>query len=119
MVGHSGDFNAAVKACECIDRQLEILFNEVVEKYNGTMIITADHGNAEEMIDLKTGEAKTSHTCNPVQFMIVNKSLIKKIKDKNSKNYNSMLGLASIAPTILKLLKLNIPAEMEQRTIKF
>lgn len=64
MVGHSGNFNATVKACEFLDKQLLILFKEIVEKRNGVLIITSDHGNAEEL--------HSYHTTNDVPFMVIN-----------------------------------------------
>lgn len=112
MVGHSGDFEATVKACEFVDKQLKKLYDLLVEKMDGTMFILADHGNAEEMIDLKTGNPKTSHTKNLVPFVVVNK----KYKNKKLK-FNKNLGLCNVAPTILKFLGLKIPAKMEQKTI--
>ena len=106
MVGHSGNFDATVKACEFVDKQLEKLYKEVIEKQDGTIFITGDHGNAEEM----NGKHSTSHTTNPVIFMMINKKI-------EPKNFESGLGLANIAPTILKYLRLNTPKEMAQKTI--
>jgi 2,3-bisphosphoglycerate-independent phosphoglycerate mutase len=111
MVGHSGNLNATVKACECIDEQLQLLHEEVVVKQGGTLFITADHGNAEEMIDVTTGAPKTSHSCNPVPFIMCQQGQTKlQTQTKNP-------GLSSIAPTILKQLRLKIPHGMEQKTI--
>jgi len=76
MVGHAGNFDATVKACEILDAQLAQLYEEVVEKLDGTLIITADHGNAEEQRDA-ADNPHTAHTCNPVPFVIANKKLIK------------------------------------------
>ena len=70
MVGHSGDFLATVKACEVIDQQLAILYHEVVERLGGNLIITADHGNAEEKVSAD-GKPLTAHTTNPVPFVVV------------------------------------------------
>ncbi|MCK4650654.1 2,3-bisphosphoglycerate-independent phosphoglycerate mutase [Candidatus Babeliales bacterium] len=125
MVGHSGNFNATVKACEFLDKQLAELYKQVIEKQNGTIFITSDHGNAEEMIDVKTGKPKTSHTNNPVIFIIINKSsprlrfINKKLKtNKKEIQYDKpTLSIANIAPTILKYLGLKIPKEMIQKTI--
>ena len=114
MVGHSGDFQATVKACECVDKQLGKLYEEIIKKQNGTIFITGDHGNAEEMIDEKTQNPKTSHTTNPVIFMIINKNFE---KERTPDFSPTNLGLANIAPTILKFLKLKIPKEMEKETI--
>jgi 2,3-bisphosphoglycerate-independent phosphoglycerate mutase len=113
MVGHSGDFTATVKACEIIDAQLDKLYNLIVKKLNGTIFIVGDHGNAEEKIDIVTGNKLTSHTKNPVPFIIINKKfLIKnKIKTLLLKDLN-IYGLANVAPTILSYLNLQAPKEM-------
>ncbi len=80
MIGHTGNFKAAIKAVEFIDKSLGKIY-KVISKKGGTMIITADHGNVEEMINLQTGEIDTEHSTNPVPFILVNKDL-KKIKLK-------------------------------------
>ena len=118
MVGHSGDLEATVKACEFIDKQLKTIYDIVIkskETFNamdGTMIVTADHGNAEEMLDPVTKKIKTSHTLNPVPFVVINKNYA-----KNKLKLNDNLGLANITPTILKLMKLQIPIQIEKNTI--
>lgn len=73
MVGHSGDFAATVKAVECLDEQIKRLYEEVVIMRDGTLIITADHGNAEVMFDKVLQQPHTAHTTNPVPFYAVNK----------------------------------------------
>lgn len=98
MVGHTGNLNAAIKAMEVLDECIKRIYNEI-EKLNGTLIITADHGNCEKMID-ENGNTLTSHTTNKVPFLIN-----KDVKLENGK-------LADIAPTILSLLNLEIPKEM-------
>jgi 2,3-bisphosphoglycerate-independent phosphoglycerate mutase len=105
MVGHSGDYDATVKAVECLDRELEKLYNVVVEKMNGTLYITADHGNAEKMYDETSGQPKTSHTLNPVPFIMIKKGIDTKMK-------LSLKGLSDIAPFILKNMDLPVPKEM-------
>ncbi|MFA5075191.1 MAG: 2,3-bisphosphoglycerate-independent phosphoglycerate mutase [Candidatus Babeliales bacterium] len=119
MVGHSGNFDATVKACEFIDKQLGILYQKIVEDLDGTIFITGDHGKAESMIDEKTGEPITAHTNNPVIFMMINKKFKngEDILKKPNLYINSKLSLANIAPTILKYLGLNIPKNMLQETI--
>ncbi len=116
MVGHSGNFDATVKACEFLDGQLKELYEEVVIKQNGTIFLTADHGNAEEMIDIKTGEPKTSHTNNPVYFIKINN--ISVFNNNVFSVENIKYGLSNIAPTILEHLDLEIPEEMTKITIK-
>lgn len=91
MVGHSGNFDATVKAIECLDKQLRELYEEVVIKRNGTLYITADHGNAEDKKD-----SSTMHTTNPVPFIMVRQDL----KDKNIKL--PLKELADIKDFILK-----------------
>jgi len=112
MVGHSGDFDAGVKACESVDKQLGILIEEIVEKLGGTIFLTADHGNVEEM---KGPEGpKTSHTKNPVPFMIISK----KMRGRESEpDIPPQYGLSNIAPTILKYMGLDIPKKMEEKVI--
>jgi len=112
MVGHSANFKATVKACEFLDKQLKQLYDEIVEKQNGTIFITADHGNAEEMLD-ENGNPKSSHTCNPVPFIIISKQNNQSLK----LSVNPNLGISNIAPTILKFMNLNIPKEMNKKTI--
>ena len=98
MVGHTGNLTAAIKAVETIDKCIGRIYEEIT-KLDGTLIITADHGNCEEMID-ENNNVLTSHTTNKVPFLI-NKHC--KLKDGK---------LADIAPTILDLLNIEIPNEM-------
>lgn len=98
MVGHTGNLDAAIKAMEVLDDCIGKIYNKVNE-LNGTLIITADHGNCEEMID-ENNNILTSHTTNKVPFLI-NKDL--KLKDGK---------LSDIAPTMLYLLNEQIPSEM-------
>jgi len=96
MVGHSGDFQATVKAVEYVDTQLKELYNQIIEKMDGTLYITADHGNAEDMFEEHAQQPKTSHTTNPVYFIAINK------KWKNKNIALPLHGLSDIAPFILK-----------------
>ena len=98
MVGHTGNLDAAIKAVETLDECVYKIYQKIME-LNGTMIITADHGNCEEMID-ENNNILTSHTTNKVPFLIT-----KDCKLKNGK-------LGDIAPTILYLLNEEIPKEM-------
>ena len=108
MVGHTGNFNATKEACLCVDKcaYAVALASLMV---GGEVIITADHGNAELMFD-KTGKKVTSHTTNPVPFILVSKKKKYQLKKGG--------GLANIAPTILKLLDIEKPKEMEDSLIK-
>ncbi len=110
MVGHTGNIGPAVKACEVIDECIGKLANYTLA-YDGTLIITADHGNAEEMIDAQTGVVNTEHSANPVPFIVLSKQLL-----GNSDTLQSGI-LADIAPTILSILGLSIPDTMTGRNL--
>ncbi|MFC1894744.1 2,3-bisphosphoglycerate-independent phosphoglycerate mutase [Candidatus Dependentiae bacterium] len=113
MVGHSGDLNSTIKACEFLDKQLKKLYKEVVEKQNGTIFITSDHGNAEEMAE----KHSTSHTNNPVIIMKINNKLNKNNLKLKSPPPEINYGLANIAPTILNHLGIKTPTIMEKPII--
>ncbi len=104
MVGHTGFIDSAVKAVETVDSCVGRVVSEI-NKVGGITIITADHGNVEEMVCPVTKGTVTAHSISPVPFIICSKGL--KI-NKNEKSYK----LSDIAPTILKLLGLKIPPEM-------
>ena len=106
MVGHTGNESAAVKAVEYIDKQLSKLVPEVL-KLDGCVLIIADHGNAEQMWDDEHNVPLTSHTTNPVNFIMVSNKQFS-VKDG---------GLADIAPTILKLLDIEQPSEMTGKSL--
>jgi 2,3-bisphosphoglycerate-independent phosphoglycerate mutase len=103
MVGHTGRIDAATKAVEAVDICLGRL-SEAVEQAGGTLVITADHGNAEMMRDPETGEPHTAHTLNPVPFVVVN-PLAEIGQVENGR-------LSDIAPTLLEILGLTKPASM-------
>jgi 2,3-bisphosphoglycerate-independent phosphoglycerate mutase len=107
MVGHSGVFDAAVKAVECLDQCVGRIV-EALEKVGGEALITADHGNVEQMSDASTGQAHTAHTTEPVPFIYVGKRDLK-VREGGV--------LADVAPTMLKLLGLEQPAEMTGTSI--
>ena len=105
MVGHTGVLDAAVKACETVDRCMGRIHDYMQEK-GGVMLITADHGNAEIMVDPETGEPYTAHSLNPVPLVLVADQFKGcKLQDGGA--------LKDIAPTMLSLLNLPVPAEME------
>lgn len=106
MVGHTGDFDAVVKALEAVDEGLGKVINAIREE-GGAAIVTADHGNSEQMMDYETKERFTAHTINPVPLIYVNdeEKDINLLPDREGK-------LADIAPTLLKLLDLEVPKEM-------
>ena len=106
MVGHTGNFKAVVKAVEILDNHLKNIYQELKKK-DGTMIVTADHGNADVMVDKESGRSFTFHTKNPVPFIIASED--EKIKNLKLKTDGK---LANIAPTILKVLDIYKPEEM-------
>ena len=97
-------FGATIKAVECLDEQLGILYEQVVEKMDGTLYITADHGKAEDMFDAVSGQARTAHTANPVPFVMIRRGL--KSGDL------PLQGLADVAPFILGNMELEVPDDM-------
>jgi 2,3-bisphosphoglycerate-independent phosphoglycerate mutase len=101
MVGHTGDFDAAVKACEAVDGAISRVV-EVVRKTGSECLITADHGNAEQMVDPVTGQMHTAHTCEPVPLIYVGREAT--VADTGT--------LSDISPTILHLMGLPQPKEM-------
>jgi 2,3-bisphosphoglycerate-independent phosphoglycerate mutase len=104
MVGHTGVLPAAVKAVQTLDAALSQLAAYVLE-YDGIMLVTADHGNSEQMIDSQTGEPHTAHTTFPVPFILVSSAHRElKLRDGGA--------LCDIAPTILQLLGIKPPPEM-------
>ena len=107
MVGHTGVFEAAVQAVECLDACMGRIV-AALDKVGGEALITADHGNVEQMEDEVTGQAHTAHTCEPVPFIYVGK-----------RNVSIRAGgvLADVAPTMLKLLGLPQPKEMTGTSI--
>ena len=102
MVGHTGDFPASVKAVEAVDQCLGRIVQAITES-NGHLLITADHGNVEQMVDPKTNQPLTSHTNGPVPLVYVG---------RNNYQFNGEGSLCDIAPTLLMLLGIPIPEEM-------
>ncbi len=108
MVGHTGRLDAAIAAVETLDHCLGRLA-AAVEAAGGTLVVTADHGNAETMRDPTTGEPHTAHTLNPVPLMVVNPpAAIEHMRDGT---------LADVAPTLLSLLSLPQPAAMRGHSL--
>ena len=101
MVGHTGNLDAAVKAIEAIDECVGKVI-KAINEVNGVLLITADHGNAEQMVDYKTGEPHTAHTTNPVPLVLIG---MEDVKLKEGK-------LADLAPTMLDIMGLEKPEEM-------
>ena len=104
MVGHTGVLEAAVKACKTVDECIGKIADKCKE-YGVIMLLTADHGNAEMMINEETGKPHTAHTTNEVPFILIN-------SDKNIE-LKSDGALCNVAPTVLHLMGLEQPAEMD------
>lgn len=108
MVGHTGVFDAAIKACETVDTCVDKIVEKAKE--NGVvMLLTADHGNSECMEDPQTHTPFTAHTTNPVPFMLINGQGKYELKDTGA--------LCDVAPTILQLLEIKQPAEMTGQSL--
>jgi 2,3-bisphosphoglycerate-independent phosphoglycerate mutase len=107
MVGHTGFFEAAVAAVEAVDSCVGKIV-EALTKRGGLALITADHGNAEQMENPKTGEPHTAHTSNPVKCIYVGDGEVKALK--NGK-------LCDLAPTLLELLEIRKPEEMKGESL--
>lgn len=108
MVGHTGNFEAAKKACSVLDRCLYDIAATASEN-NYVMVITADHGNIEQITDSKTGEPYTAHTLNKVPLISLGCDLLQ------INNYQC--GLRDVAPSILKILEIEQPSEMTGRSL--
>lgn len=107
MVGHTGDLAAAIKACEAVDAGLGRAI-AAVEKAGGAMIVTADHGNCEVMVDPSTGEPHTAHTTNPVPVVVFGAPAGTGVRSGR---------LADLAPTVLDLMGLEKPPEMTGQSL--
>ena len=107
MVGHTGVIEAAVRACESVDGGLGRVL-EALARAGGAMVVTADHGNAEMMIDPETGGPHTAHTTNPVPVAVVGAPAGAALADGR---------LADLAPTVLDLMRLPLPPEMTGRSL--
>jgi 2,3-bisphosphoglycerate-independent phosphoglycerate mutase len=116
MVGHTGNLSATIEAVEILDK----LISEVVDttlSYNGVVLITADHGNAESLYNLQTGEIVKEHSNNPVPLFIVGqqfagKSILPGLSSTDLSQITPVGVLADVAPTILKIIGLKKPVEM-------
>jgi 2,3-bisphosphoglycerate-independent phosphoglycerate mutase len=109
MVAHTGNLEAGVKAIESIDKCLKDLYEVIKNNKNISMIVTADHGNIEEMINLETGEIDTKHSSNLVPFILVDNKL------KNKRLNKGILG--DIAPTVLDIMNIKKPKLMSGKSL--
>jgi 2,3-bisphosphoglycerate-independent phosphoglycerate mutase len=107
MVGHTGDIAAAIRACEFVDARLGTAL-AALEEAGGTMLLTADHGNCEVMIDPETGGPHTAHTLSPVPVVLIGGPAGARLRGGR---------LADVAPTVLELLGLALPPEMTGRSL--
>ena len=111
MIGHTGNLKAAIEAVEFIDECVGIIYEKAAEK-NVVMLVTADHGNVEEMINARTGEILTEHTTNPVPFILADPS--RRFEEPQmlgqQQEVNGMLS--DIAPTVLDIMEIPEPEEM-------
>ena len=110
MVAHTGNLKQTIKAVEVVDDCLGKL-HKCVKENNGVMVVTADHGNAEEMISLETGNMVTEHSMNPVPFIVVDE------KRKGNNMMSSSGILADIAPTVLSIMNIPTPSNMSGRNL--
>lgn len=108
MVGHTGDLDAAIRACEAVDECAGRLVEAVLAK-DGVALVTADHGNAERMIDEATGTPHTYHTTNPVSFLLIGNDEYFAPRPRGI--------LADVTPTVLELLGIEQPEIMTGRSI--
>ena len=112
-LSHFGNLEVAVRGIEAIDESLGKIKSAVLEK-GGTLIVTADHGNAESLIYKSSGESETKHNDNPVPFYLIGKEFERRRSDDDIESTMKQSSglLADIAPTILELMKIEKPAEM-------
>jgi 2,3-bisphosphoglycerate-independent phosphoglycerate mutase len=117
IVGHTGNLPAVISAIETLDKCLSQIVEAVLKK-DGVAIITADHGNAEEVVNLLTGEIDKEHSTNPVPFILISKKWEKKEKEEIDLSSLKPVGvLADVAPTILKIMNIPQPKEMTGRPL--
>jgi 2,3-bisphosphoglycerate-independent phosphoglycerate mutase len=115
MVGHTGDLPAGIKAVKYLDRFLEKIM-EATLAADAALIITADHGNIEQMMNLKTGEIDKDHSTNPVPFLLIAEEF--RFSEPSARDYLSLSArtpggaISDIAPTILELFGLPKPPQM-------
>lgn len=109
MVGHSGNLAATIRACEVVDEQLARIV-AAADKSGARLLITADHGNCEMMVDPETGGPHTAHTTNPVPFLFV--------EDGEAVGLRSGGALCDVGPTVLSLLGVERPSEMTGRDLR-
>ena len=110
MVGHSGRLDAAIKAVEAVDACLGVVYQSLSSVEGAEMLITADHGNAEQMVNPETGEAHTAHTNNPVPLIFVSEREAEIVEPGTG-------ALSDIAPTLLMMMGIEQPDEMTGKSL--
>lgn len=118
MVGHTGNIKAAITALETIDRNLSVLLPEILQ-VGGAILITADHGNAEEMVNLYSGQLLTEHSSNPVPLWYINPDNHRKKTEKEISDSENNIGglLSDIAPTVLEIMNIERPKSMNGESL--
>ncbi len=122
MVGHTGDLAGTIKGCEVIDKALGNVVDHCLAR-NGIVLVTADHGNAEEVVNLQTGEKDKEHSTNPVPLLVIGKDFMGQAGPSGDPPEGDLslmhpVGvLADIAPTVLALLGVEKPPEMTGRAL--
>jgi len=113
IIGHTGNFDAAIKAVKSIDDQIETLTKTVLS-VDGTLVITSDHGNVERMLDLQTGLPETTHDPSPVPIYVVRKGYERTKTDEfvRQQEKTNIGVISDVAPTILELMGIEKPPEM-------
>lgn len=115
MVGHTGKIKAAIRACEKVDECLGKISAEVI-KSGAVLMVTADHGNVEQMLNPNTGEPYTEHTINPVPFILCAEDPVLQ-QPLRMADSDDPLKLSDIAPTIIDIMELNKPEEMTGKSL--
>ncbi|OGD61066.1 phosphoglycerate mutase (2,3-diphosphoglycerate-independent) [Candidatus Berkelbacteria bacterium RIFCSPLOWO2_01_FULL_50_28] len=108
MIGHTGNLRAAIQAVEAVDKSMAEIF-KTIQEHDGVFIITADHGNVEQMVNPKTGEPDTEHTGHPVPFIVANDTQVTALRSGGK--------LSDVAPTILQIMGIAAPDEMEGKSL--
>lgn len=108
MVGHTGVFEAARTAVEYLDGAMKRVIDNVLEQ-GGSVFVTADHGNAEQLIDYETGEVFTSHTINPVPLIYITNEPARELRNDGI--------LSDLAPTMLEEMDMVVPSEMTSKSL--
>ena len=118
IIGHSGNFRAAISVIESFDQILNNLINIFLPK-KYTLVLTADHGNIERMVNPSTGEIDTAHTFNLVPFFVIDEDFKRSRTEAELKKIKKTPGgsLSNVAPTILELMGLEIPKEFNAKSL--